>query len=816
MKKVIVLLIFLSVSLLATSTTIVKSGWQMVGFDTDIEDMSLFKSESVEQVWIYSTATEKWSGYSPNSETMAKISASYGTISKINRWQGVWIKSSKEWYLNQEAQNNSDNPIDTIELKKGWNLISIPIDSTLSPKIFDDNQTLIWKYNSEDWQLFDHNTTGFSPIEKIQKGDGVWIKVENDRTIELSKESAKLQTFASKEEMRAYIETLTKVNHTLYYYDISPMDDMMIETTADTAASMSNATASNSSSDIKEASDTTSTNLQESGVDESNTIKSDSRYVYYLNRNSNTIEVRSYTQLVDNSKELVATIELEGTYKYIDSFYLYQNKLVVISNLYEERNQVVVDIYDLNNITAINKQESFTMDAYLNSTRIVDNRLLVVSSFAPYVTLEYPKIYIEDASECQVYYNDEPTTATSSTVSTDMINSESVAVSDNYYYPYHCYSIYFDSDGKAYRYDYDKPTISNQYLIPQLSYSNYSGDLIDYSSFYAPLKQNQTPNITTLTAFDLDKLEFVKSVSIVGNSSIVYASTTSLYTISEEYPIFFSYQDYQERSVIYKFGIDDELSFEAMGFINGRALNQFSLSEYNKTLRVATTEGFSWGGDTQNSIFTLQQQGMDLETVGYLGSLGKEGESIQSVRFMGTKGFVVTFRQTDPLYTLDLSNPIKPSKVGELQVNGFSQYMHLVDSERLLTIGRDATSDGQQLGILIELFDISDFANPKLASKLTLGDSSYTSEALINHKAFIYRESDKLFGFDYYSWNNYYSNNFGLYQVDGFDLKEIEKLSISNYNFNYNPRAVVFDYDNVTYVSYLHNDSFQTKVLTNQ
>ncbi len=826
MKKVLVLFVMFCVFAWGSTTTVIKSGWQSVGLNNDVTDMSIFTAQNVEEVWIYDGARQRWSGYSPNSQTLAKIEAKFNTISTIGKWQGIWIKSSQEWYLTQEDPIKSDTPIDTIELKKGWNLIAIPLNSTLSPKVFDDNETLIWKYSNEEWQLFDKEPTQhFQPIQSIKKSDGLWVKAQKDRSIELSKESATLQSFASQEEMKAYIETLLVVNNSypiLYSMTMTDsmvsnqVDSIFINTSAPTSAPQEGSTGN------KEATNVTNTNLQEKGVDESNTLKSDNQYIYTLNTNTNAIEIYSFAHLATNNQAPVSKIDLNNnSYKNIDSFYLYNNSLVVLSHQYEKSTQVVVDVYDLNDINNITKTQSFNVDGYMSTSRILNNRLIVVSSFSPYADIEYPIVYLDGMEECQndggVSYPsmpipDMPTeggdTVTSNTLATDMLYP--------YYYNPKCHNVAFDSNGKAFRYDYDNPIVTQKYLVPQLSYNDFSGDLLNYQSFYAPLKQNQTSTITSVSTFDLDKVEFIKSSAIVGNSHIVYASTSSLYILSHEYPIYYNYDEYQERSVIYKFDIEQDLGFEAMGFVNGFALNQFSLSEYNQTLRVATTQGNSWENNTQNSIFTLKQNGYDLDTLGFLGSLGKEGETIQSVRFVGNKGFVVTFRQTDPLYTLDLSNPANPLKVGELSIDGFSQYIHLVDENRLLTIGRDANSEGVQQGIMIELFDISDFANPKLADKLTIGDNSYYSEALTNHKAFIYRESDKLFGFDYNSWNSYDMSYFGLHQVDGITLKSIAKLSTTNEGYNkcsWSSRGIVFDYETSSYVAYFCNGTVATQRL---
>jgi len=854
-----VLLLFLSAFLFGSTNIIIKSGWQLVGLNHDVDNMSIFESQNVDQVWVYDATSQHWSGYSPDSQTLLKIQASHTLISQIDKWQGVWIKSKQDWTLNQETPSRENTPIETIELKAGWNLISIPLDSVISPKLFDE-ETLIWKYSNNDWEVFDKaEPTNIKPIESIKSSDGIWVKVDEDKSIDISKQSASLQTFATQDEMKSYLETLLSVNYyPIPYYD-TVMDGAPMPVPTQVPA-VEDSYLSSPSNDIKEAGDTTSTNLQEEGVDEANTIQNDGKYVYYLNKNTNIIEIRSFGDLVNNSTQPLATIDLNGEFNTIDSFYLYNNKLITISNTnyyytegkeiatyydYGSKTKLLITIYDLSDIDNITKLESFTLDTTLISSRIVENKLILVSNFTPYADFEYPKIYVDGYEDCQPN-NSTPPTAIPYVTTTTNVTPEAIPIEtptivpvpvdsvskvlrlspvpgetlppdviEEYYHYEKCNSINFDSDGRAYKYDYDNPIITNTYLMPQLNYSKYSGDLLSYKSFYAPFKQDQSTTVTIVSSFDLETLEFIKSSAIVGNSNIVYASTNALYTISQEYPIFYDFNSYKERSVIYKFDIDS-MEFAAMGFINGHALNQFSLGEYNNVLRVATSEGSSWSGDTTNSIFTLQQSGYDLNVAGYLGSLGKEGETIHSVRFMGDKGFVVTFRQTDPLYTLDLSNPFNPQKVGELEIDGFSQYMHIVDENRLLTIGRDANSEGVQQGISIQLFDISDFANPTLADKLTIGDRSYYSDALYDHKAFIYRNSDKLFGFDYNTWQNNYTNYFGLYQVNDMSLKGVETLSLANTSYSCNPRSVIFDYEAQSYISYFCGGDFITKTLSKE
>jgi hypothetical protein len=124
-----------------------------------------------------------------------------------------------------------------------------------------------------------------------------------------------------------------------------------------------------------------------------------------------------------------------------------------------------------------------------------------------------------------------------------------------------------------------------------------------------------------------------------------------------------------------------------------------------------------------------------LVQIGAVEGLGK-GERIYSVRFVGPVGYVVTFRQTDPLYTVDLRNPAKPVVRGELKIPGYSAYLHPVGDTRLIGIGQDATDGGQVLGTQVSLFDVADLDDPTRVAKYTLAGAY--SEAEVDPHAFLY------------------------------------------------------------------------------
>ncbi|MGI5269022.1 beta-propeller domain-containing protein [Nonomuraea sp. CA-218870] len=174
-------------------------------------------------------------------------------------------------------------------------------------------------------------------------------------------------------------------------------------------------------------------------------------------------------------------------------------------------------------------------------------------------------------------------------------------------------------------------------------------------------------------------------------------------------------------------------SYAASGKVPGRLLNQYSLSEHDGHLRVATTLGSADGRTSSSSVHVLDAATM--KTAGQVGGLG-EGERIYSVRFIGPVGYVVTFRQVDPLYTLDLRDPAAPKVTGELKITGYSAYLHPAGDGRLIGVGQEASGEGRTLGTQVSLFDVSDPAGPRRLSQLFQKDSG--SEAEWDPHAFLY------------------------------------------------------------------------------
>ena len=251
----------------------------------------------------------------------------------------------------------------------------------------------------------------------------------------------------------------------------------------------------------------------------------------------------------------------------------------------------------------------------------------------------------------------------------------------------------------------------------------------------------------TVLTLDLSKgIEPVDSDGLLTDARTVYASQGSLYVASERWvdptPESGESAPGGRGTTIHRFDVrdSDHTTFRASGTVRGYMLNQWALSEHRGVLRVATTEEpLWWEGGAQRAgesyVTTLAEDGGALRQRGQVGGLGR-GERIYAVRFIEDQGYVVTFRQVDPLYVVDLSDPAKPSVAGELKVLGYSAYLHPVGRDLLLGVGQDATEEGRTRGTQLSLFDVSDPAAPRRTHQRTLGQGG--SEAEYDHHAFLW------------------------------------------------------------------------------
>ncbi len=274
-------------------------------------------------------------------------------------------------------------------------------------------------------------------------------------------------------------------------------------------------------------------------------------------------------------------------------------------------------------------------------------------------------------------------------------------------------------------------------------------------------------NLVTVLTFDLSSgaLGSGDGVSIVADGNTVYGTDSSLYVVGDERWLAEAATAdagagmpaggaagtsasaiIGQQTDIYRFDITSPgpPRFAAGGSVPGYLIDQYALSEWQGYLRIATTTGTSWAladgppADAQTSfsaVYVLSTRGPVMRLAGHVAGLGLT-ERIYSVRFMGPVGYVVTFRQTDPLYTVDLSDPAQPRVRGSIALTGYSAYLHPASDTRLIGIGRQADVMGHVGGTQVSLFDVSDLAAPTRLATFALAGA--ISSAEFDPHAFLY------------------------------------------------------------------------------
>lgn len=468
------------------------------------------------------------------------------------------------------------------------------------------------------------------------------------------------------------------------------------------------------------------TNVHEAGVDESDRIKTDGQYLY-VTGNDAIIIVEAVPA---DSMNIISKINVNGN---VDSIYLYNDTLVVFYNpvgnithldwieqdsgffwgmgfpywMPVNRNTGIL-IMDVSNPLSPEKVAEWTLDGWMVSSRLINGRLHIIQQFLP------------DLPPLQLTY-DGTNAGRDTVIAANRQAMESATLED--LIPYYQA---IDTEGNV---------LNN-------------GPLITPENFYRP-SDSKGGSITCIISLNLNNLSIgFKSKGLIADASTVYASEKALYIAASRWNPEISdiRNDAYYRTYLYKFSLTSEnVIFEGMGEAKGRILNQFSLGEYNNVLRVATSIG-GWGETLKSNIYCLSDTGNDLKITGNIEGIAP-GEDIYAARFIGSRGFLVTFENTDPLFTIDLTDPLNPAVAGELEVPGYSNYIHPLGENHLITLGKDVLIENGTpwyQGLQLTIFDITDFSNPQLLYTQTIGDRGTDSEALSNHKAFTFWQTNNL------------------------------------------------------------------------
>ncbi|MGG0716944.1 beta-propeller domain-containing protein [Robertmurraya massiliosenegalensis] len=296
-------------------------------------------------------------------------------------------------------------------------------------------------------------------------------------------------------------------------------------------------------------------------------------------------------------------------------------------------------------------------------------------------------------------------------------------------------------------------------LRPRYSDSSVSTEslIVDYDEIQI-FPESKEGNYTNIAAFDLAiPQEEAHITTYLGGGNQLYMSKGNLYLALQNWavrPLMDGPVD-SVSTTVYKYAINDlDVTFHSSTEIEGSILNQFSMDEHNGYFRVVTTNGNTWNDEnpSSNHLFIYDEH---LKKISSIDDLAR-GERIYSARFMGEKIYMVTFKETDPLFVIDASNPEAPEVLGELKIPGFSNYLHPYDENHLIGFGHDTkvvpSKDSSEPlilteGVKLSLFDVSDMKDPKEKFTKVIGGRGTYSPLNYDHKALLFDQEKNLFAF---------------------------------------------------------------------
>lgn len=487
-------------------------------------------------------------------------------------------------------------------------------------------------------------------------------------------------------------------------------------TNGGSSSATENATEKSAADTADGGTDYSETTVQVEGVDEADIVKTDGKYIYILSQITNQ---NAYTvKIIDVTGEKPRQLKsIEADIYYCENMYLSGDRLVLCGQNYSGADvtsvAVIFDVTDPNNPNELTR---CTQSGYYNDSRLIGDKLYFISDY--------------------------------------QLNPETIK--------------------KA----------SPESFVPSVSCKDYSGAVAaETVKFYDSCTY---PCYTVVSGYDIKDGALIGTQSVLGGSYTVYAGTENI--------IVCGYTDSDGLMQVARFSLDSgEITLKATGKLSGSLLNQFSVDEYKGYFRFVLTDynyqateengdkvadssstAYSTANadravistaDTVNSLVILDG---DLKETGKITDLAK-GERVYSVRFMGDTAYFVTFRQVDPLFSADISDPANPKIIGSLKIPGFSSYLFPYGG-KLLGIGRNADEQTGRAGLLkLSMFDISDPANVTESSKTDV--PAYTSEALYNHKATLADYQKNIIGFP--AWG---TSGLDYYVYSYQDGKFVERL----------------------------------------
>ena len=493
--------------------------------------------------------------------------------------------------------------------------------------------------------------------------------------------------------------------------------------------------------------DYSSTNVQVKNVDEPDYLKNDAKYVYIAYEN--TLSIIDAYPAESAGLILRATLDIES--RYIHNMFLNGDRLVIfyagdsqeeIIPLYDYvprrtynpvTHVLIMDVADKASPEIVN---DYSIDGYFKDARMIGNHTyFVTGTYVDYSSPRIPAIFEDSVrvatSEAFYFDNEEEFSEFNTLTAIDIFGGITASKTflmgytgtfyvseDNFYLTYQ----------KGVSFGHHEEVLQERFfeIILPLLPGGIQDEIKSIQDGPAPdpVKWNDISEVMQEAYSQMDEESKQELFGAIGDALDEYDARTRT-----------------GETVIHRVSIDaGQIEYAAGGSVPGRLLNQFSMDQSGDRLRVATTTQYytpSHGLVRANAVYILDSQ---MEVVGGLDRIAPD-ESIFSSRFMQDRLYLVTFRQVDPFFVIDLSGDV-PKILGELKIPGFSNYLHPFDDEHVIGIGRDTKVDDngrvQQLGVKIALFNVADVSNPTVADDLVIGGAGTQSEALYNHKAFLF------------------------------------------------------------------------------
>ncbi len=563
-----------------------------------------------------------------------------------------------------------------------------------------------------------------------------------------------IKKFESQEELIKFLEEAKlRQDSNSYYGGIMMERSAVMSEIAPQAKAVSGSADSSSAG----AAAYSQTNVQVEGIDEADFVKNDGKYIYTIVQDKLIItdafppenaKIVSETKINGtprnmyvNGEKLALFVDGSGTKMTLPRYGL------IPQETYVQKTHVL--IFDISDRENPRQMKDYNLDGYYLESRMIGNQVYFISQDNVYYYNNYVEMPIIRQGETkiaspQIYYFDNPEYSyLFHTVASFDINGEEDKVNAKTFMMGYSNAIYVSNDNIYISYQKNLPwryhEDESEKRFYEIALPNLPSDIQQ--------KINEVKNDNSLNAYE----KWSKISDIIGQmyNSISEGEKKELMEkiqdSLDQYDV--RLQQERQKTVIHRLSIDEgDIEYGAKGEVPGYLLSQFSMDEHNGNLRLATTSDYYNREETvqYNNVYILNER---IETIGKKEGIAAK-ERIYSTRFIGDRLYMVTFERIDPFFVIDLKNPQRPEILGELKIPGYSDYLHPYDENHIIGIGKDTKENEwggiSTTGIKLALFDVSDVANPKQVANYRIGSEGTDSEALQEHKAFLFDKEKSL------------------------------------------------------------------------